>query len=562
MMNNYRNELTTNSFQIQNISDSNSDNDNYNDDNINNNQTEETYSQNETEIYQIQDQDQDEYRLPPKTDRTYNNYYDRNKNVFTNDDIDNIIKDIQSKKRKPKKQKPKRPIQRDKYGNPIRINILIEEWPKIKKSRLKALQNLINEDDNEKYTDRPAVNTKRNNQLLKSYSTDFLTRTTLYEQQRNKKLLKLHQQNQLRNKSIDEENLKEETFTPQINNKEFPRYKAQLEKKKEYILTKRKELKPLINEDNNKIKKDNQKQRELYLNGKYYKTKIKTQHSQKATNDNVHKDERAQLLKTKNGKYKNYQNINIRDTSYDNLYFQHEYKQYKTEEKQQEIYNKECPFTPCIPFSKRTQMLLKDNSREATQRRLYWDRTVKQIEVKCRLEGNSDDVINKCKKKRKDTYNTNTNNNNNNCSQKNYDLYKRDFTAAFMNDYDQSLSKKINKVHNEEMCNNLEKKTHWLYRANDLVIKMKISKYKEIFNMLINKNKDTNYISYDKIDIKHIDPKKAKLLMPLVEGIKKEQLEKIEFKEFCPIADKYLAKEMFKEERDNSYNEYNKYIMY
>ena len=77
-----------------------------------------------------------------------------------------------------------------------------------------------------------------------------------------------------------------------------------------------------------------------------------------------------------------------------------------------------------------------------------------------------------------------------------------------------------------------------------------------------NKNKDTNYISYDKIDIKHIDPKKAKLLMPLVEGIKKEQLEKIEFKEFCPIADKYLAKEMFKEERDNSYNEYNKYIMY
>jgi hypothetical protein len=50
--------------------------------------------------------------------------------------------------------------------------------------------------------------------------------------------------------------------------------------------------------------------------------------------------------------------------------------------------------------------------------------------------------------------------------------------------------------------------------------------------------------------------------MPLVEGIKKEQLEKIEFKEFCPIADKYLAKEMFKEERDNSYNEYNKYIMY
>ena len=541
-MNNYRNDLTTNSFHIQNISDSNSD-----DENVNNNQSDETYSQNETEVFQVTDN----YRLPPKTDRSYNDK--RNKNLFTNNDIENIIKDIQSKKRKTKKQKPKRPIQRDKYGNPIRINILIEEWPKIKKSRLKALQDLINEDDSVKITDKPTVNTKRNKQLLKSYSTDFLTRTTMYEQQHNKKLLKLHQQNQLRNKSIDEDNLKEETFTPRINNRVFPRNKSQLQKKKEYILTKRKELKPLIHEDINKIKKNNQKERELYLNGTYYKTKVKTQRSQKATNDNLHKDERSQLLKTKNGKYKNYQNINISDTSYDNLYFQHEYKQYKTEEKQQQIYNKECPFTPCIPFSKRTQMLLKDSSREATQRRLYWDKTVKYIKVEGHLEGDDDDGNNKCKKKRKD---------NNNCSQKDYQLYKRDFTAAFMNDYDKSLSKKINKVHNEEMCNNLEKKTHWLYRANDLVIKMKISKYKEIFNMLINTNKDNNYISYDKIDIKHIDPKKAKLLMPLVEGIKKEQLEKIEFKEFCPIADKYLAKEMFKEERDNSSHEYNKYIIY
>ena len=541
-MNNYRNDLTTNSFHIQNISDSNSD-----DENVNNNQSDETYSQNETEVFQVTDN----YRLPPKTDRSYNDK--RNKNLFTNNDIENIIKDIQSKKRKTKKQKPKRPIQRDKYGNPIRINILIEEWPKIKKSRLKALQDLINEDDSVKITDKPTVNTKRNKQLLKSYSTDFLTRTTMYEQQHNKKLLKLHQQNQLRNKSIDEDNLKEETFTPRINNRVFPRNKSQLQKKKEYILTKRKELKPLIHEDINKIKKNNQKERELYLNGTYYKTKVKTQRSQKATNDNLHKDERSQLLKTKNGKYKNYQNINISDTSYDNLYFQHEYKQYKTEEKQQQIYNKECPFTPCIPFSKRTQMLLKDSSREATQRRLYWDKTVKYIKVEGHLEGDDDDGNNKCKKKRKD---------NNNCSQKDYQLYKRDFTAAFMNDYDKSLSKKINKVHNEEMCNNLEKKTHWLYRANDLVIKMKISKYKEIFNMLINTNKDNNYISYDKIDIKHIDQKKAKLLMPLVEGIKKEQLEKIEFKEFCPIADKYLAKEMFKEERDNSSHEYNKYIIY
>ena len=77
----------------------------------------------------------------------------------------------------------------------------------------------------------------------------------------------------------------------------------------------------------------------------------------------------------------------------------------------------------------------------------------------------------------------------------------------------------------------------------NIVMKMKILKYKEIFDLL-DGDRD-GFVSYDKIKLSDVDNNILIAITPLLEEITKNKEEMMTFKEFVVVADKYIANQIF-----------------
>jgi hypothetical protein len=113
----------------------------------------------------------------------------------------------------------------------------------------------------------------------------------------------------------------------------------------------------------------------------------------------------------------------------------------------------------------------------------------------------------------------------------------RDSDSSF---YDQRLTKEKDKLNKEEIKNNLEKKKIWMENSMKSVLKMKIEKYKEIFDLL-DSDKD-GIISSKNIRLSNLDEATLQTLTPLLQEL---QSKNMDFKAFCLEADKYLAVKIF-----------------
>lgn len=104
------------------------------------------------------------------------------------------------------------------------------------------------------------------------------------------------------------------------------------------------------------------------------------------------------------------------------------------------------------------------------------------------------------------------------------------------------LKDKISQYKNE-ISNLLEKKHHWLRNTAAIITKMKISKYKEIFDLL--DGDQDGYIAYDCYSLKDFDKENLEIISPLLNAITEKQMTQITFKEFVPLADEYLQDKIF-----------------
>lgn len=119
---------------------------------------------------------------------------------------------------------------------------------------------------------------------------------------------------------------------------------------------------------------------------------------------------------------------------------------------------------------------------------------------------------------------------------------QRKVTVELDGYYDNLLLEQKKKVHEEEMLNNLQKKKHWLEKSMKSVLKMKIEKYKQIFDLL-DSDKD-GYISFKNIKLSEVNEDVLEALTPLFDELQKKG-NYIDFKEFCIKADEMLAVKIF-----------------
>jgi len=108
--------------------------------------------------------------------------------------------------------------------------------------------------------------------------------------------------------------------------------------------------------------------------------------------------------------------------------------------------------------------------------------------------------------------------------------------------HDHKLISEKKKIQEEEMFNNLEKKKLWLESSMKSVLKMKIDKYKDIFDML-DSDKD-GFISSRQIRLSALDADMLTNLTPLLEDLQKKGIKR-NFKEFCLAVDKFLPIKIF-----------------
>lgn len=119
---------------------------------------------------------------------------------------------------------------------------------------------------------------------------------------------------------------------------------------------------------------------------------------------------------------------------------------------------------------------------------------------------------------------------------------QREISVNLESHYDNQLLEKKKKLHEEEMLNNLQKKKMYLESSMKGVMKIKMEKYQEIFNIL-DSDKD-GFISYKNIKLSELSEEVLKSLQPLFEDMQRKG-NYIDFKEFCIKCDELLRVKIF-----------------
>lgn len=118
----------------------------------------------------------------------------------------------------------------------------------------------------------------------------------------------------------------------------------------------------------------------------------------------------------------------------------------------------------------------------------------------------------------------------------------REVTVNLDSYYDSKLLSNKNKIQKETLEEMEEQKKAWIERSTLSILKMKMGKYKEIFN-LMDSDKD-GLISAKFIKLSDLDSELLKTLTPILEELQKEN-KIMDLKEFCLKADKCVNIKLF-----------------
>jgi hypothetical protein len=217
---------------------------------------------------------------------------------------------------------------------------------------------------------------------------------------------------------------------------------------------------------------------------------------------------------------------------HDFLYMETKLKQDQKMQLEKLHMDKLCPFTPYIPESVRGLVKRKKETQEELTRRLINSKKESEEQLVKQRRQNDAPID---KKTGRPLYRPTV-------GRGPIDPKTREVTVNLDGYYDKKLLSFKTKVHEEEMLNNLEKKKIFLEKSMKSILKMKIEKYKEVFDML-DSDKD-GLISSKNIRLSALDSEMLYSLTPLLEEIQKKSLQ-MNFKDFCLHADKFLAVKIF-----------------
>ncbi len=208
---------------------------------------------------------------------------------------------------------------------------------------------------------------------------------------------------------------------------------------------------------------------------------------------------------------------------YDYLYIESKLIQNKKEKKLEEEMKKNCPFKP----------ELNNNS--------MFDN------VKCKLYdniNNNNNIVNNSINNNNIVNNSIINNNSDNInnsikkSKKNNKYYNPLKNKEKINKfYDKNLMYSYIEKFEENLNDKLNKKKNYLEKSYEIIYKLKIDKYKKLFDLLDSDN--DGFISTKKIKLSVFDNNALEIFTPILEELQKKDLN-MNFKDFCVAIDKYL----------------------
>jgi hypothetical protein len=216
---------------------------------------------------------------------------------------------------------------------------------------------------------------------------------------------------------------------------------------------------------------------------------------------------------------------------HDFLYIEAKVIEQKKQEREKEHMDKKCPFKPTIPESSKKLAPRQETQDQFIKRLMNSKKEAEELIVRQKRLVDAPIDAKTGKPFFKPTVGRGPK-----------DPKTREVTTNLDSYWDNKILQFKTKVHEEEMLNNLEKKKLFLERSMKSILKMKIEKYKEIFDLL-DSDKD-GYISSRNIRLSSLDSDMLFALTPLLEEIQKKSLT-LSFKDFCLKADTSLSGKIF-----------------
>ena len=224
---------------------------------------------------------------------------------------------------------------------------------------------------------------------------------------------------------------------------------------------------------------------------------------------------------------KNNQNYN----AFDYLYYESENIGKKNKKKQEINFKRNHPFKPRIsPFAQKMK-----NKKESTNE--FFQRISKNLEeIK---------IINSKPKQSKEiSSEKNIKNKNFNfrpkVSRGPKNIKQREVTVNLEGFYDKRITKNKKELLDSKKEEEIEKKNLYNQKSKDIIIKMKMKKYKELFELL-DSDKD-GLISSSKIQLTKVDKNVLNNISPILEELNQTKKE-MNFKDFCIKLDKLMTGE-------------------
>ena len=119
---------------------------------------------------------------------------------------------------------------------------------------------------------------------------------------------------------------------------------------------------------------------------------------------------------------------------------------------------------------------------------------------------------------------------------------QREFSVNVKSDYNKKICQENKDLVNKEVSNGMTKKNIYLKKSMEIIMKTKMEKIKQIFNLLDSDN--DGFISSDKIKLSNLNQKILVLITPLLEELQSNQ-DNMTFKEFYDKAEPLLNNQIF-----------------
>ena len=269
-------------------------------------------------------------------------------------------------------------------------------------------------------------------------------------------------------------------------------------------------------DSNRKREGDYKRKKEInsIVSNKYNYSNKKSRSKTPVKSSNLNSEQSSLSYNTNN---KN-QNFEIKPDSnlFDYLYLESKIIQKKKKEIFTKNLEQQCPFKPKI--SKNTDIMLKH--KKETKGELI--KRLGEKKKKC-----EEIVILNHKK--------------NNIEEKNYKLSnipENSFTSSFKNGYNQIINNENFGLKQNEILNSIDKRKVYLKNATEIIVKKKIEKIQQIFNLL--DSDEDGFISCDSIKLSNLNEKLLSVLTPFIEELYSNK-ENITFREFYDKVEPILS---------------------